>query len=239
MLNARIHSIETSGFFDGPGIRTVIFFQGCSLRCIYCHNPDTWTSKDGDLYTVTELIDKVRNYKNYYRISNGGVTISGGEPLLQGAFVLSFIRACKEEGIHVALDVSGMIPEGSKNITESIISETDLIILDIKGGTQQKFMEITRCNKFDLPEMVELLNKHKRSVWVRYVAIPGINDAEDDITEVRKFISGINGLEKIEVLPFHQLGQFKYESLGIPYSLKNHPEMSKQSAKAIEKLLMQ
>ena len=239
MTAAKIHSIETSGFFDGPGIRTVIFFQGCPLRCIYCHNPDTWNCDEGDIFTVSELLEKVKRYKNYYRTSGGGVTLSGGEPLLQTDFVLEFIRACKKEGIHVTLDLSGYLPEGNKyHQAELILQEADLILLDIKGTSAQTYLKMTASKKYHLPQMTDLLNTFEKKVWARYVVIPGMNDSESELEQVRQILKSIDGLQKIDVLPFHQLGKYKYESLGISYKLKNHPEMSAEDAKIIEKKLL-
>ena len=236
MLKGRIHSIETSGCFDGPGIRTVVFFQGCPLRCIYCHNPDTWDRNKGEEYSVAELMVKIRKYKNYYRASGGGVTFSGGEPLLQAEFLLEMLKACKEEGINTAVDTSGILLN-DRDLLREILAMADYVILDIKGVDPGQYKMLTGRNKYDLPEFIDLLNSLNKKVWLRYVAVPGINDSEEEIRDLKKIIKTVNNAVKIEVLAFHQMGSFKYEELGIEYKLEGHPEMEFKRAKQIEKQL--
>ena len=235
-MKGRIHSIETSGFFDGPGIRTVVFFQGCPLRCIYCHNPDTWDSVGGESYSTEELMEKIRKYKNYYRVSNGGVTFSGGEPLMQGQFLLAMLQACKAEGIHTAVDTSGiLIPD--RELLENILSTADCIILDVKGTNPEQYQQLTGRKSYDLPGFLELINKLDKKIWLRYVMIPGINDRPEDVKALQEIMAEVQHLVKLEVLPFHQAGHFKYEELGITYPLAGHPEMDARKARQIQKQL--
>ncbi len=231
-----IHSIETSGFFDGPGIRTVIFFQGCPLRCIYCHNPDTWSFNEGKEYTVSRLMEKILKYKNYYKASGGGVTFSGGEPLMQWDFLIKILEACKKEGINTAVDTSGiLIPDIGK--LEKIIELSDQVILDIKGSDRDSYRRMTGREKYDLPEFIRILNKYNKKVWARYVLVSGINDQEEGIQKLKNILISIDNLIKVEILPFHQLGSYKYKELGLGYNLENHPETTNKEAKEFEKRL--
>lgn len=233
MITGKIHSIETSGFFDGPGIRTVVFFQGCPLRCIYCHNPDTWEFGKGEEYDVTSLMKVILKYKNYYRTSGGGVTFSGGEPLMQWDFLLEILRECKKEGINTAIDTSGiLIPDLEK--LEEIIELTDTVILDIKGSDRDTYRKMTGRERYDLPEFIRILNKYNKKVWGRYVLIKDINDQEEKREKIKNILLSIDHLVKFEVLPFHQMGSFKYKELGLGYQLEGHPETTNQEAKKFQ-----
>ena len=236
MIKGRVHSIETSGFFDGPGIRTVVFFQGCPLRCTYCHNPDTWEFSKGQDYTVSQLMERILKNKNYYKTSGGGVTFSGGEPLMQPDFLIEMLKACRKSGIHSVIDSSGiLIPDKEK--LELIIDLSDLFILDIKASDEENYQKMTGRKDYNILQFIDLLNKYKKKVWARYVLIEDVNDDEEDIKKVKEIINKIDNLDKIEVLPFHQLGSYKYEEMGIEYPLKDHPETAKEKALELQRTL--
>lgn len=236
MAIGRVHSIETSGFFDGPGIRTVIFFQGCPMRCIYCHNPDTWEFGKGQEYTVSGLMEIILKYKNYYKSSGGGVTFSGGEPLMQADFLMEMLKECRKEKIHTVIDTSGILIPDQKKL-ESIIDLSDHIILDIKGFDKENHQRMTGKKDYDLLEFIEILNKYNKKVWARYVLVEGINDQEEVIEKIKNILLKINNLAKTEVIPFHQMGSYKYEEMGIDYPLKDHPETSQVMAKEFQEKL--
>lgn len=212
-MKANIHSIESMGLFDGPGIRTVVFFQGCPLRCNYCHNPDTWSTNDNQLYTIDELMAEIMPYKNYYRASNGGVTLSGGEPLLQSAFIIEFAKRLKEEGIHVALDTSGI---GTGEYGD-LLNYIDLVLLDIKHPTKRGFFEITNRDNSQLYAFIEYLNQYDVKVWVRNVIVESINSSKEYIEKLTMFAKKIRNLEKIELLPFHKMCKEKYDELNLAF----------------------
>ena len=236
-MKGRIHSIESSGFFDGPGIRTVIFFQGCPLRCIYCHNPDTWSFKRGKEYSQQELMKEILKYKNYYKASGGGVTFSGGEPLAQADFLLAMLKACKEEGINTALDTSGLMLADREKLGE-ILSLTDTVILDIKGLNQDDYQTMTQRSNYCLEDFIGLLNETGSKVWLRYVLIKDYTDKEENIPRLREILSLVKNLKKFEVLPFHQMGSYKYGEEKISYPLEGHPETTVHKAKEFQKKVL-
>ncbi len=217
-MKASIDSIETLGLVDGPGIRTVIFLNKCNLRCKYCHNPETWTMKELN-YTSEEIVQRILKNKPYYK-NNGGVTFSGGEPLLQYDFLLETCKKLKKENIHIAIDTSG-VGNGSY---QELLQTIDLVLLDIKHITKEGYINITQTdnlNKFY--EFVDQLNKTNVEVWIRQVIIPNVNDNEEYMNELANFIkTNIKNVKKIEFLPFHTLGNEKYKKLGIknPYQDK-------------------
>ncbi|MBU5484854.1 pyruvate formate lyase-activating protein [Clostridium sp. MSJ-11] len=229
----RIHSIETMGLVDGPGIRTVVFFQGCHLNCVYCHNPDTWNVKEGYDISSKDLVNKIIRYKPYYRKSNGGVTLSGGECLLQEDFLIEVLKKCKKEGIHTAIDTSGY---GKGNYDE-ILKYTDLVILDIKHVDDDGYREITSYGIEELERFIKSLNKNSCSVWIRHVVIPGITDNEEHILKLKEKISNIKNLEKIELLPYHSMGEYKYEQLKIPYKLKGIKDIDDELIIKLDKII--
>ena len=236
-LKGKIHSIESSGFLDGPGIRTVIFFQGCPLRCIYCHNPDTWDFKAGEEYSVADLMRVILKYKNYYKASGGGVTFSGGEALGQADFLLAMLKVCREEGINTALDTSGLILADREKLRE-IIKLTDTVILDIKGLDQADFQRMTQRPNYCLEDFISLLNETESKVWLRYVLIRDYTDKEENIPRLREILSSVKNLKKFEVLPFHQMGSYKYEEEKISYPLEGHPETTGREAKEFQKKVL-
>ncbi|MDR0978429.1 MAG: pyruvate formate lyase-activating protein [Lachnospiraceae bacterium] len=231
----RIHSIESFGTVDGPGIRYVIFLQGCSLKCKYCHNRDTWNCDGGTLKSVDELVQNVQNFKNYILPSNGGVTISGGEPLLQPLFVKNLLKKLKEEGFHTAIDTSGMFSL-TPDIKE-IIDYTDLVLLDIKHINNKKCIELVGTSNEKELEFAKYLNRINKPLWIRQVIIPGITDNETDLNELKKFISSLKNVQKVELLPYHSLGKFKWEDLGYEYQLNGVPDATIKDVKRAKELL--
>lgn len=219
----RIHSIETCGTVDGPGIRYVVFMQGCPLRCQYCHNPDTWDPKKGKSITIDELIKDILKYKSYMNFSGGGVTISGGEPLLQSEFVLKLLIECKKNNIHTALDTSGFV---FNDTVTSILDYVDLVLLDIKNYDPKQYKVITGVELAPSLRFLDLLEERNIATWIRYVLVPNLSDNYENIEELSKFLQPKNNIEKIELLPFHKMGEYKWEELGIKYSLTATPEPS-------------
>ena len=234
MVKGRIHSIESMGLVDGPGIRVVVFFQGCKLRCAYCHNPDTWKLGGGTEMTAEEIVQKIERFKPYFNRSGGGVTFSGGDPLLQPEFLLQCLKLCKLNGIHTALDTSGF---GSGNYAE-ILEYTDLVLLDIKHTSSLGYVSLTGSNALGVNLFLEALRKSKSRVWVRHVVVPGITDSVEHMTKLAKIISQeVPNVDKVELLPYHVLGVSKYEALSIPYKLKGVEPMDSEKIKELQTIL--
>ena len=223
MKSASIDSIETFGLVDGPGIRTVVFFNGCYLRCKFCHNPETWLVKQTN-YTVDEVMQKILRSKPYFK-DNGGVTFSGGEPLLHIEFLEELCDKLKKEDINIALDTAGV---GFGNYG-NLLSKIDLVLLDIKGINKEGFIDITQVDKFDkFMEFVHELNKSNVDVWIRQVVIPGVNDTEEYMSNLSKFIKeNIKNVKRVDFLPFHKMGDEKYLKLGIKNPYEDKESMDK------------
>lgn len=220
-----IHSYESFGTVDGPGIRFVVFLQGCPLRCKYCHNPDTWSITDSKIQeSPREVFEKIKRYKKYFG-KKGGLTITGGEPLLQLDFVLELFKLCKEENIHTALDTSGYI---FNNKVKKILEYTDLILLDIKSIDEEVYKSLTGVELTNTLEFAQYLNKINKKTWIRHVVVPEITDNDNLLTRLSDYISKLNNIENIEVLPYHKLGVFKYKELGLNYILDGIEELSKE-----------
>ena len=215
---AKIHSIETFGTVDGPGIRFVTFFQGCHLQCKYCHNRDTWNINDGTYINVDELFENVLKYKAYI-MPSGGFTASGGEPLLQPYFLSSLFKKLKSENIHTAVDTSGMVK--ITNSIKEVLSLTDLVLLDIKHINPDKCRELVGFSNEKELAFAKYLSDNNIPIWIRQVIIPGITDNEEDLLKLKKFINSLKTVQKIELLPYHNLGKHKWEQLGLYYDLKN------------------
>lgn len=231
----RIHSFESFGTVDGPGIRFVVFMQGCNLQCKFCHNRDTWDSSGGKVVTVEDLVTRILKYKNYFISSHGGVTISGGEPLLQTSFLLTLCTQLKKHSIHIALDTSGMV-----TITDEIatlISLVDLFLLDIKHIDDEKCKELVGVSNNKELTFARYLSEHHKPIWIRQVLIPGITDKEEDLLKLKSFISSLKTVEKVELLPYHTLGKFKWEKLGFPYSLESITSPSEEQLLKAKRLL--
>ena len=218
-MEGRIHSIESFGTVDGPGIRFVVFMQGCPLKCKYCHNRDTWNLEGGHTISVKELVKEVMHYKSYIDNSGGGVTVSGGEPLLQAGFVTELFKELKKKKIHTALDTAGSLP-----ITDEIkelLSYTDLVLLDIKQIDNEKAIKLTGSPNKNNLNFAKYLNEINKPVWIRQVLVPGYTDDESDLLKLKEFINGLKNVENVEILPYHNLGKFKWKELGENYELEN------------------
>ena len=211
-----IHSIETMGMVDGPGIRYVLFTQGCLFRCQYCHNPDTWEKSEGKKIDSDEIVTELKSYLPYYEASGGGITVSGGEALLQAEFVLDLFRKCKEVGIHTALDTTGAVWNDS---VVKLLEVTDLVLLDLKEMDAKKHQTLTACNNTSVLNFAKYLAEKNIPVWVRHVLVPGLTDDSQSIRELGMFIQDMKNIERVELLPFHKMGEYKWKQLDIPYLL--------------------
>ena len=229
----RIHSIETCGTVDGPGIRYVIFTQGCPLRCLYCHNPDCRHPEDGREVTVDELIVDIQKYRSYMNSSGGGVTITGGEPLMQPEFITDIFRRCQELGIHTTLDTSGYVNLAT---AKPVLDYVDLVLLDIKSFDKKTYHQVTSVCIEPTLNFARYLSEINKSAWIRFVLVPNLTDSPQNIQNLAKFIAGLNNVERVEILPFHKMGEYKWEQLGYDYQLRDTPEASPElvnKAKAI------
>ncbi|EKQ66874.1 pyruvate formate-lyase 1-activating enzyme [Leptolyngbyaceae cyanobacterium JSC-12] len=212
-----IHSIETCGTVDGPGIRFVIFTAGCPLRCLYCSNPDCRYIENGKKVTVDELIQEVQKYTSYMKASGGGVTISGGEPLYQPHFVAEIFRHCKTLGIHTALDTSGYC---DLQVAKPVIEQADLVLLDIKSFDPEIYTQVTSVPLEPTLAIARYLNSIHKPTWIRFVLVPGLTDQPHNVAGLADFVATLSNVEKVEVLPFHKMGEYKWEQLGYDYQLK-------------------
>jgi len=217
-IKAKIHSVETCGSVDGPGIRYVIFFKGCPLRCVYCHNPDTWSDDKGTEITVSELFSDIKNYKEFMKFSGGGITVTGGEPLIQSEFIYELFKLCKKNDIHTAVDTSGNV--FNENV-KKVLEYTDLVLLDIKAFEDEIFKKITGKSVKNTLIFAEWLNKKNIEAWIRFVFVPTVNDDFVDIVKISNFVQRLNNVSRVEVLPFHKMGEYKWEELKLNYKLKN------------------
>ncbi|MBO5349397.1 MAG: pyruvate formate lyase-activating protein [Clostridia bacterium] len=234
-LLARVHSFETFGAVDGPGIRYIIFLQGCHLRCKYCQNRDTWDTTLGTLYSVSELVEKILKYKNYFIASGGGVTVSGGEPLLQINFVIELFKELKKHNISTALDTSGMFKITDK--VKEVIDLTDLFLLDIKSINDETCKDLTgHSSKLEL-EFAKYLSDNNKEIWIRQVLVPGITDKEEDLYKLKDFLKSLNTVRKVDILPYHNLGKFKWTNLGLEYPLENVRTATNDDVKRAKEIL--
>ena len=215
---AKVHSTESFGTVDGPGIRFVLFLQGCSLKCKYCHNRDTWDMTLGEEKTLEEIVEKVKRYKTYMTLSGGGVTVTGGEPLLQVKFLIEFFKRLKEENINTCIDTSGMF-----NITDDIkevLKYTDLVLLDIKHIDDEKCKELVGVSNKKELEFARYLSENGKKMWIRQVLVPGYTDDEKDLLRLKDFLSTLKTVEKVQILKYHSMGKYKWEKLGLKYELE-------------------
>lgn len=233
--HALVHSIETFGTVDGPGIRYVLFLQGCNLKCQYCHNKDACSLNSGTIKETEEIIAHVKRYKDYIFMSKGGVTVSGGEPLLQSKFVTQFFKRLKEYNFHTALDTSGSIAINSD--IEKLLHYTDLVLLDIKHIDDDKCKILTGHSNKNTLAFAKYLSDNHIPVWIRQVLVPGITDDENDLLKLKEFISELNNVEKVEILPYHTMGKYKWENLGLNYPLKNTPPATQDDVNRAKKIL--
>ncbi|AGX42258.1 pyruvate formate-lyase-activating protein [Clostridium saccharobutylicum] len=231
MIIGKIHSIESMGLVDGPGIRVVVFFQGCALRCKFCHNPDTWSPNGGEEYTPEQLVRKIERFKPYFEKSGGGVTFSGGDPLRQPEFLLEVLKLCKKKDINTCIDTAGY---GFGEYDE-ILKYTDLVLFDIKHITREGYKNITSMEIDESLKFLEAMKKNDTKIWIRHVIVPGITDKEEHLKQLKEFVDKIPNVEKVELLPYHLLGVNKYEGLGIKYPLEGVEAMDKETTKRYQK----
>ena len=257
-----VHSVESFGTVDGPGVRMVIFLQGCPMRCAYCHNPDTWPEKRGTLTDSEELIEKFLRNRSYYK--NGGITVSGGEPLCQLAFVTDLFRRAKQEDISTCLDTSGVMFSYRKTTSgweaaqdgiheeirncgtmtslkeyEELLRVTDLVLLDIKHTNPEAHRRLTGHSNDAVFAFLAYLEERQVPVWIRRVAVPGMTDEEDELFRLGEYMGGFSNVKAVEVLPYHTMGVAKYKELGIPYRLEGVPQMDAEAAKKCRQTILQ
>ena len=234
-MMGRLHSIETMGLVDGPGIRTVFFLQGCPLRCAYCHNPDSQNMFSNKHISPEDVLGIAKKYKSYYKRSGGGVTFSGGESLIQGEFLVESLKLLKAEGYHTAIDTSGY---GHERYYKDILSHVDLIILDIKHFANEGYKDLTGKPMNGFFKFLSYLNDFHGTIWLRHVMVPSLTDNEESMHRLFDRIAHLSDkIEKIEILPYHRMGVEKYEELGMEYRLKDIPEMDIERAKELEGIL--
>ncbi len=215
------HSYEITGSVNGPGIRFMLYLSGCPLRCQYCQNPDMWTMHNGRPVTVGRMLDEVAKYADFIRTAHGGITVSGGEPMLQIRFLEALLRRCQQDlGLHTAVDTSGFL---GARASEDFLDLVDLFLLDIKAGDEELYQLVTSAELEPTLRFARRLSDRGNRMWLRYVLVPGLTDAEDDVEKVARFMSTLAHVERVEVLPFHQLGAGKWADLRLPYQLADVP----------------
>ena len=233
-----VHSLESFGSVDGPGVRFVVFLQGCALRCKYCHNPETW-AEGGEAWTAEALFQRVYRYRNYWG-KKGGITVSGGEPLLQIDFVSELFRLAKLQGVHTTLDTAGQpytTAEPFYSKFETLMQNTDLVMLDLKAFYPDRHKALTGCDNTPILDMARWMGEHGKAMWIRHVLVPGLTDDEAELREMSDFIKSLGSVRRVEVLPYHTLGLFKWEKLGITYSLDGVQPPSEEAVQRAEELL--
>lgn len=235
MLTGRIHSTESCGTVDGQGIRFIIFMQGCLMRCKYCHNRDSWDEGAGQEVTIEEMMAEIRPYKHFFRASGGGLTVSGGEPLLQAKFVTELFKACKAEGINTCLDTNGFLRDHNEQIDE-LLSVTDLVMLDLKQMSHNAHVDLTKVsNKYAIKFALHL-HKINQPTWIRYVVVPTYSDDLGSAALLAQFIRHMENVERLELLPYHEIGTYKWEQYGEAYELSHIKPPTKESMDALVKL---
>ena len=237
-ITGKVHTLETFGLVDGPGVRFVVFLSGCKMRCKFCHNPDTWNSV-GEEWTAQKLFQHVRRYRSYWK-NNGGITVSGGEPLLQQEFVTALFTLAKKENINTTIDTAGQPfnnePEWLAQF-EKLMNVTDLIMLDLKDMNPEGHKALTGVDNANIFQMAKWLSEHGKKMWIRHVLVPGITDKEEDLIAMHDFISTLKTVEKVEILPYHTLGTLKWEELKLKYPLEGVPTPTAEQVKRAEELL--
>ncbi|MCC0672082.1 pyruvate formate lyase-activating protein [Clostridioides sp. ES-S-0145-01] len=234
MIKGKVHSIETFGTVDGPGIRYILFFQGCPLRCKYCHNRDTWDTKSGKEYTVDEIITDALKYTSFMKFSGGGITASGGESTLQPEFLSELFKKAKENNIHTCLDTSGFV---DIETIDSVLDNTDLVLLDLKHMVEEKSIDLTGVGMDKALKLTKHLESRNIPVWIRHVLVPGITDDIDNLEKLGKFVATLKNVERFELLPYHSMGIHKWENLGIDYELKDVPDATKEDIKKASEII--
>ena len=238
-MTGRVHSIESFGLVDGPGVRSVVFLKGCNLRCRYCHNPDTWTKEGGEEWEAEGLFQKLYRFKPYWK-NKGGITVSGGEAMLQMEFVTVHFYIAKKHDIHTALDTSGgpfcMEPDYLESF-QKLMDVTDLFILDMKEMDPERHKALTGQDNRNILEFARYLSAHKKPMWIRHVLVPGLTDSRESLEALYDFIRELKSVERVEILPYHTMGVHKWEALGIPYYLKNVLPPTEEEVRRAEEIL--
>lgn len=241
MVEGRIHSLESFGSVDGPGVRYVVFVQGCPMRCAYCHNPDTWAMNGGKMISPEEIINNFEKNRSFYK--HGGITVTGGEPLMQVDFLIDLFTLAKEHDIHTCIDTSGIAyhPDNTAYIEklDKLMAITDLVMLDIKHIDPIKHKELTAQPNDGILAFAEYLEAKNVPVWIRHVVVPGLTDDEESLYKLGYFIGKLKNLKALDVLPYHTMGESKYEKLGIPYKLAGVPAMTQSEVVEKKKHIIQ
>lgn len=234
-MDGSIHSLETFGTLDGPGIRFVLFTQGCALQCQYCHNPDTWDTSLGKKMSVEQVLAEIEPYLEYYRRSGGGITVTGGEPSLQATFVAELFKQCKSRwGLHTCLDSSGFCDPSH---ADELLKYTDLVLLDLKMMDREKHIALTRQPNDRTLRFAEHLSARGTKMWIRHVLVPGLTDEREDLLALGKYIRTLNNVEKVEILPYHRMGVYKWEKTGKKYPLEGVQSPTADEVKRAYKLI--
>lgn len=230
-----IHSVETVGSVNGPGVRYTVYMSGCPLRCLYCHNPDTWEMRLGEHVDVETVLADLAKYAEFIEVAGGGLTVSGGEPLLQPRFVGALFGAVKDRwGMSTVLDTSGYL---GARATDDLLDRTDLVLLDIKSGDPQAYRRVTSGELAPTLEFARRLSDRGNHMWVRYVLVPGLTDAPDNIAAVADFVATLDGVDRVEIMPYHDFGRQKYEALGWPYRLADVAPPTRQQVLDAQEIL--
>ena len=233
MIKGRVHSFQSLGTLDGPGVRFVVFTQGCNLRCSCCHNPDTWSFNEGTEYTAEEIIKRAVRYREYFK-DNGGITVSGGEPLMQADFVRELFELCHKEKLHTCLDTSGSVMNDS---VKALLKETDLVLLDMKYTENELYEKHVGCSMDKVTDFLSYLNEQKIPTVLRQVIIPGINDSEENILKLKAIKEGHSCVEKFELLPFRKICQVKYDKMNLEFPFGHISEPKKETMEKLKSLL--
>jgi pyruvate formate lyase activating enzyme len=230
-LTGAVHSWDLSTGVDGPGTRFALFLSGCQLRCVYCQSPDTWSERDGLVESVDDVMTRIMRYRAIFERTGGGVTITGGEPLLQPRFTAAVVHACREEGIHTALDTSGSL---GARATDDLLLDTDLVLLDIKSFLTSTYAEVTGGgNVTPTLQFARRLAALERPTWIRFVLVPGMNDAPENLLPLADFVATLGNVRRVDVLPFHKLGAAKYAAMGLPLPLADCPSPTAEQAASV------
>jgi len=239
MKTAYVNTIESFGNVDGPGIRFILFLQGCPLRCKYCHNRDSWETNVGREMSVEDVMEKVRKYKPFFETSGGGITVSGGEPLLQIPFIIELFKACKKEGIHTNIDTSGFIrlTAQSKELLDELMTYTDMMMLDVKLMDPDGHKELVGVPNEGILEFGRYVASKGMPLWIRRVLVPGVSDSEEDLLATAAYINSLGTVERVDVLPYHPMGEPKWEELGYEYPLKGQRTPTESEVTRAEEIL--
>ncbi len=228
-LKAYIHSVETAGIVDGPGVRYVVFFTGCPLRCKYCHNPEMLKMRVGNQQTLDDLFADILTYKKFLKRAKGGITLSGGEPLAQDKFTAALLKKCKQEDIHTVLDTSGYMGD---NASDELLADVDIVMLDIKSGLANTHKHVTNVEFDNTLKFAKRLSDMGKPVWVRFVLVPDLTDAPENLRAIAEIIKSIKTVERFDILPFHKMGEHKWAELGKEYELTDTPAPTDEQVKA-------